>query len=229
MLKDIIKKIEYTAFFGTVFPEINRFDDSKYFTIDNLFKYRLSKIKFFLKEKNGKEFILGLQSFYKTINRKEIASEEYRDRTEKEICIKTLEIHQSDYICNFHLKVGDDHITQIRLITKRGKELIVGSDEGEEKLVDDINDNKNYIILFFFGGFRKCLECISAAYIPLNYLIFLSKGYFELKCKLKNKDFKNAVLSKFNKLSISDKVLFKVCCLDNDDLFYSIIKYCLNI
>ena len=43
-----------TSFFGTVFTEIKRFDDSKYCDKENLFQYRLSKIKFFVDQKNGK-------------------------------------------------------------------------------------------------------------------------------------------------------------------------------
>ena len=77
------------------------FNDSEYFTKDNLFKYRLSKIKFFIGEKNGKELILGLQAFY--INRigEEISNNEARDKTIKELYIKTLQIPPNDYICNF--------------------------------------------------------------------------------------------------------------------------------
>jgi len=222
------ESIKSSPFFGTIFPESKHFDDSKYFNKDNLLKYTLSKIKFFLKDKNGKEVILGLQVFYKTNNGKEIASEEYRDKIEKEIYIKDLEITQNDYICNFFLKCGDDRVTQIRLATKRGKELTVGSDEGKEKIVEFINDNKENVILYFSGVYRKCLEAIGLAYIPSKiFHLLLSLGYFELKYKLKNKDFKNAVLSKYDQLSESDKVLYKVCCLDNDDLFNSIIKFCL--
>ena len=229
MKERIYESIKRSAIFGTIFPDSKHLDDSKYFNKDNLFKYRFSKIKFYLGEKNEKEIILGLQAFYQTNNGKEIAGEEHRDKTEKEKNIKILEISQNDYICNFHLKTGDDRITQIRLITKRGKEFIVGSDEGEEKVVDFINDNKNNAILYFYVCYRKCLECIGVSYIPINSLKFLTIGYFELKFKLKNKDFKNAVLSKYEQLSESDKVLYKVCCLDNNDLFHSIIKYCLYI
>ena len=93
--------IKLTAFYGTVYPDKKKYDDSNYFSKDNAIEYRLSKIKFFLGEKNGKEVILGLQAFYKTNNGEEIASEEHRDRTEKELDIKTLEISDNDYICNF--------------------------------------------------------------------------------------------------------------------------------
>ena len=157
MKERIYESIKRSAIFGTIFPDSKRLDDYNYFYKDNLFKYRLSKIQFFLGEKNEKEIILGLQAFYQINNGKEIAGEEHRDKTEKEKNIKILEISPNDYICNFHLKSGDDRITQIRLITKTGKEFIVGSDEGEENVVDFINDNKNNVILYFYGVYRKYL------------------------------------------------------------------------
>ena len=227
MKDQIFQKIKSTAFFGTIYPdEVRRFDDKDYYSKENLFQYRLSKIKFFLGDKNGKEIILGLQTFYVNINGKEQANEEARDKTEKETDIKTFEIAQNDYICNFFLKKGDDRITQIRLVTKKGKDITVGSDEGEDTIVDFINDNKDHIILFFFGGYRKCLECIAAGYIPIKDYLGNTRGYFELKRKLKDQTFKDAIQSKLNKLSESDRILFRVCNLP-DSCFNSIIKFCL--
>lgn len=227
MKSKIYDEIRYTAFFGTIYPdEIRLFNDSAYYTKDNLFKYRLSKIKFFIGEKNGKELILGLQTFYTNSNGKEIANEEARDKTEKELDIRTFDIPPNDYICNFFLKAGDDRITQIKLVTKKGKEFIVGSDEGEEKIVDYINDNKDFIILYFFGGYRKCLEAIAAGYIPIKSYLGNTIGYFELKRKVKDKSFKDAIEAKLNQLSESDKVLFRVCNLP-DSCFNSIIRFCL--
>ena len=223
----IFNEIEETAFFGTVFNEETKFfKDSNYFSLENLFKYKLSKIKFFLGEKNGKELILGLQTFYTTSNGKEIANEEYRDKNEKELNIKTLKIHPGDYICNFELRRGDDRITQIKFTTKKGIEFVVGSDEGEEMKVDFINDNKDFVILYLHGGYRKCLECISAGYIPVKSYIVDTLGYFELKMRVKDEKFKNNIQAKINEFTESDKVLFRVCSLENK-LFNSIIKYCL--
>ena len=65
-------------------------DTEDYYSKENLFQYRLSKIKFFIGEKNGKEIILGLQTFYVNINGKEQANEEARDKTEKETDVKKM-------------------------------------------------------------------------------------------------------------------------------------------
>ena len=227
MKKKILDDIKTTAFFGTVYPdEIKRFDDSHYFNEENLFHYRLSKIKAFIGEKNGKELILGLQTFYTDLNGKEIANAEARDKAEKELDIKVLEIAPNDYICHFYIRAGDDRITQLKFVTRKGKEFIIGSDEGEDKVVEYINDNNDFIVLYFFGGYRKCLEAISAGYIPLKSYLGNTAGYFQLKRKMKEESFRKAVEAKLKDLSNSDVVLYRVCLLP-DPCFNSIIRFCL--
>ena len=225
MVDKIVEHIKHTSIFGVIYPdEIKRFDDSNYASKDKLFQYRLSEIKFFLGERNGKESILGLQTTYTKITGEKVVNQEARDKVEKELDIKIFEIPSNDYICNFFLKVGDERITQIKLVTKKGKEFVVGCDEGEEKIVDFINNNKNHMILSFFGGYRKVLEALGAMYIPIKEYLGNSRGYFELKRKMKAKDFKENI--NLNKLKYSDQVLFRVCNLP-DNCFNSIIKYCL--
>ena len=227
-IDEIADKIRCTAFFGTIFPnaEQKRFDDTNYFNRENIFHYRLSKIRFFIGEKDGRQIIQGLQTFFKDFYGKEFISEEARDGEEKEIDIKDLDIPSNDFICNFHLRVGSERITQIKLKTIKGKELVVGSDEGEEKVLDYINDNNDYMILFFFGAYRKCLEAIAAGYIPIKTYLAPTIGFFELRKKYKNKFFKQKIEEKLDKLNDKDKVLFKVCGLP-ENCFNSVIKYCL--
>jgi hypothetical protein len=227
-IDEISDKIRCTAFFGTIFPnaEQKRFDDTNYFNRENIFHYRLSKIRFFLGEKDNRPIILGLQTFFKDFYGKEFISEEARDDSEKELDIKDLDIPSNDYICNFHLRVGSERITQIRLKTIKGKEFVVGSDEGDEKILDYINDTNEYMILFFFGAYRKCLEAIAAGYIPIRIYLAPTIGFFELRKKYKNKFFKQKIEEKLDKLSDKDKVLFRVCGLP-ENCFNCVIKYCL--
>ncbi len=226
-MKDkIFEEIKSTSFFGTIFPEIKRFDDKKFCSKENLFQNRLSTVKVFLGDKCGKPIILGLQTIYTNINGNKTINEEARDKTEKEVDIKALEIEPNDYICNFYIKTGDDRITQLKFVTKKGKELIVGSDEGEDKIVNFLNDNKDHIILYFHGGYRKCLEAIGAGYISIKSYLGSTKGYFELKKKVKDQTFKHTIELKFHSLSESDKILYRVCNLP-DSCFNSVIKYCL--
>ena len=227
-IDEISNKIRCTAFFGIIYPnaEQKRFDDTNYFNRENIFHYRLSKIRFFLGEKDNRPIILGLQTYFKDFYGKEFISEEARDDSEKELDIKDLDIPSNDYICNFHLRVGSERITQIRLKTIKGKEFVVGSDEGDEKILDYINDTNEYMILFFFGAYRKCLEAIAAGYIPIRIYLAPTIGFFELRKKYKNKFFKQKIEEKLDKLSDKDKVLFRVCGLP-ENCFNCVIKYCL--
>ena len=112
-------------------------------------------------------------------------------------------------------------------MTKRKRMIVVGSEEGEEKVIDYLNNNTNFIVLGFIGYYRKCLEAIRALYIPVNDYYILIRGYFELNRKIRDKNFKNNIIeSGYNQLSESDKALFRVCCL-NDELFHSVMKFVL--
>ena len=69
MKAKIAEDIKCTAYFGYVYPdEIKRFDDKDLCNKDNLFQNRLSKIKVFVGDKNGKQLILGLQTIYMNVN-----------------------------------------------------------------------------------------------------------------------------------------------------------------
>ena len=75
------------------------------------------------------------------------------------------------------------------------------------------------------GGYRKVLECIGAAYIPIKEYLGNIRGYFELKKKCKKKTFVNEINTKYNLLKPSDQILFKACLLP-DNCFNIIIQYC---
>ena len=82
------------------------------------------------------------------------------------------------------------------------------------------------MILYFFGGYRKVLETFAAGYIPLKSYLGTTMGYFELKRKLKDQAFRDAIQARIDQLSESDKILFRVCTLP-DSCFNSIIRFCL--
>ena len=205
------------------YEKTKRFYDDKFSTKENLYKYRISKIKVFLGEKDA---ILGLQTFFKDIKGEEVAGEEGRDKSIQEIDVKILEIPPNDFLCNMHIFVGEDYITKLKFVTKKGRELEVGEEGGEDRIVSVINQDKDKIILSLFGGYDKRLELISCKYVAILEYLGPTMGYFELKKKLKHEDFKKKTTENLGKLSESDKVLFKTCCLP-DNVFNEIIKYCL--
>ena len=69
-------------------------------------------------------------------------------------------------------------------------------------------------------------QVISFKYLPITVFIGPTMGYFELKKKLKLENFKQIILAKYDSLSETDKVLFKICYL-LDNSFNEVIKFCL--
>lgn len=224
MKERVVSKIKQIGVYGILhYGETQRFDDDQFATKDNLYQFRISKIKIFVGENNS---LLGIQTFYKNLKGQEIAGAEGRDKNIKELDIKILEIPANDFLCNLNVWVGDDDIRKLKFGTKKGKELIVGTEDGEDRIISAINNNKENIILSLSGGYRKTLELISCKYVPITEYLGPTIGYFELKKKLKHDNFKKKILEKLDQLSESDKVLFRACCLP-DNVFNEIIKFCL--
>ena len=197
-MKDyVFDKIRTLGFYGVMhYGEEHRFNDDIFNTKDNLYKYRISKIQIFLGEK---DLIYGLQTFFKNSKGEEIAGARGFDINIinlKKLIIKTLEIKPNDFLCKLNVWVGDDYITKLRFCTKKGKELIVGNDDGEDKIISVLNDNKDHIILSLFGAYRNYLDIISCKYMPLIDYLEPLQGYIELKKKLKYEDFKRKTLEK---------------------------------
>jgi hypothetical protein len=224
MKERVLEKVKSIGVYGILhYGETQRFYDDSFSTKENLYQYRISKIKVFLGDKNS---ILGLQAFYKNTRGEEVPGAEGRDKNIKELDIKILEIPPNDFLCNLGIFVGDDYITKLIFRTRKGKELIVGNDDGEDRTVSQLNSSKENIILSLYGGYRKNLELISCRYVPISDYLGPTIGYFELKRKLKHEDFKQNILDNLSNLSEKDKVLFQACCLP-DNVFNEIIKYCL--
>ena len=188
MKNKVVERIKQIGVYGILhYGETQRFDDDKYALKENIYQYRISSIRVYVGENNS---ILGVQAFYKDLKGKEFPGAEGRDKTIKELDIKKLEIPPNDFLCNLNIWVGDDDIRKLKFGTKKGKELLVGTDDGEDRIISVINNNKEHIILSLSGGYRKTLELLSSKYVPINEYLGPTMGYFELKKKLKNEDFK---------------------------------------
>jgi len=225
MKNRVIEEIKSTGYYGIFhFGNIHYFNDYKYATKSNLYKYRMSKINVFTDENKS---IIGIQAFYKNEKNEEIPGEEGRDQSTLSTNINSLVIPPYDYLCNLKVFVGSDCITKLIFRTKKGKELIVGNDNGQERKVGGISDDIHNIILCISGGYRETLDLISCKYISTNKYLGSILGFFELKKKIKNdNNFKQNILEKYNQLKDVDKFIFKTCCLA-DNTFIGIIKYCM--
>ena len=225
MIEKDITKIESIGLYGTIHYGITqRFYDGEFSKKENLYKYKISKIKVYLGENNN---ILGIQTIFRNSKREEVAGVEGRDQTANVIDTKIMEIEQYDFLSKLKIFVEDDYITKLVFITNKGKELSVGTEEGEDRIVSSLNNSTN-IILSFFGGYsQNHLQAISCRYMHISdYLAPINK-YVELKKKISNESFKQKILNDYKNLSEIDKAIFKTCCLP-ENAFLEVIKFCID-
>ena len=223
MKERIIDKIKYIPQYGNILRKKTKFfNDCKFIEKENLYKYRLSKISIFKGENNS---ILGIQSFYSNMQNEEIAGEKIFINS---ILLDTInfEIPPNDFLCNINLCVGDDYITKIKFGTQKGKEIEVG-EGGEFKKISCLNKTKDNIILILYGGYTNQFQSIGCKYINKNDYFGNVYGYFELRKKLKNENFKNEINSNINNYSENDKTLLSACLLP-DACFNEIISFCVR-
>ena len=224
MKENISDKIKFIPFVGTYnYLQTKRFKDENFSTKENMFQYRLCKIHIFLGEKNK---ILGIQSFYKNSKNEEVPGQLGYDESLKALNLIKFEIPSNDYLCNLNIFRNDEGVSQIKLSTKKGKELTVG-EGGEDTKMSYLNDNKDNIILSISGGYNKQLELLGCRYINMNDYFGHTLGYFELRIRMKNEIFKNKILSNQDKYRNSDQVLIKVCFLP-ESCFNEIIQFCMK-
>jgi len=220
----VYDKISNMGYYGVInFNQSKRFNDEKFILTENLFLYRISKIRVFLGEKNS---IIGIQAFYKRGSEDEIPGELGKDKSIKELDIKNFEIPPNDYICNMKVYTAPNYISKLIFRTKKGKSLEVGIDGGEDKIISHLNGSSENIILCLMGGYDKRLECINCKFCKMDDYLGPSRGFFELKMMMKHENFKQNINKKYENLDKIDKVLVKMCDLPGG-LFDGIIKYCL--
>ena len=134
-----------------------------------------------------------------------------------------MEIPVNDFLCNILIFGKDDYITKLRFLTKKGKELEVGTNDGEYKGIEYLNNSKAKAILYLFGGYRDKLKVFGYKFLPINYYLWPTIGFFELKIKLKNNEFKKNIENKINEFDNASQFVYKMCLLPNH-IFYKIIQ-----
>lgn len=223
------KSKSYTGMYGTVYADSHLWEDREFFEKDEIPLYRLCKLKIWTGNLENKEVIVGMQTFYKGLNNlKDETKGEMRDKeSEFEKC-KEIDIAPNDFIINFNFNIGSEVVTYIKLKTIKGKEYEFGTADFGEAKKTQLTDGKEHVLLCFSGRYRKYLECIAAWYIDLKKYLVNSKGFFELRKKMKNyPEFRDNIVKNKDKYSDSDKILIKITVDMPDNVFNEIIKFCL--
>lgn len=222
-----LKEIKDTFSYGLVKDNYQYYYDEKLILKENgleenTLDYSLYKIKCLLNKTIG---ITGIQIFHqnryinseiiKTININSNIFDEEQEIT----------FDPKEYINKISVW-KDDLFKGLEIITTKNRQKIFGLCQGVKIDVDEFNGN-NYLIGFNLG-FEKSIINMGFYYINKKYFfLYLNLGVFMLRVKLKSDYYKNKIKENLNNIDYSDKALFNVCCLP-DNQFFGVVKYIFN-
>ena len=225
---DIIN-IQNTSPFGEI-KESSSFFDEESNLGSYLINYKLHKIHCYYEKNVG---ISGLQVYYiermksQEIKTIDISKKNNTDNIEEqELILESNElidkitIYKLEQICGFEV------------FTNKNNKKKFGWCELNDGIGNKIElaefDGTN-CLMGFFGNFNKIEGITSLGFYYINkkaFYLFSCLGFFLLRIKLKNENFKENAIKKLDKIKYSDKAVFKTCCLP-DNPFFEIIKYIL--
>ena len=195
---------------------------------NNILDYRITKIKCQIKSNEG---IYGIEMVYKNLITEEektlinIKSEE-PNLIEQEIKFDLEIILDIKFWCN-----DENKLIGFEVNTNKGKFQKFGyGDDNQLKLCHQIKNKERVVVGFCF--YEKENKGITGMFIyhmnKKTYAFFIYKGIFGLRVKIKNDKYKKEIEKTVDKFDdIKKKILFKICCL-SDNQFFNVIKYTLN-
>ena len=226
-LEDILKnKMKDTYSYGLIEEKAINLDEKRIIG-KSLLNYNIYKIRCWTEKNVG---LSGIQIYHKDrfTSKEEITINVIKDNKkgeEEEIILAPNEMINEISIWK------DDKLRGFEVKTSKGREKKFGCfEKGKEIKLDDEFENGNNYLLGVNLNFEKIegINSISFYYINKHtFYISLYLGYFILRVKLKNKDFKNKIEKNVKNLDYSDKMLYKSCCLP-DNQFFAIFKYIFN-
>ena len=226
-----IIEVENTSNYGVIKENLIIFDIKNNFE-ERLLDYRLQKIKCQTEKNTG---IIGLEIVYREKDKNHI--------------IKAIDLITSNSICDevdqfefesMEMVTGltiwknkkNDKFSGFEIKTNKMHQKSFGicNNTSVEKIeLDEFSAGNNYL-LGFFGGFDKKDGLSSMGFYYINksdyYLVFYY-GYFELRIRLKRKEYKNEIEKQKDKMSQIDKAIFMTACLPSNQ-FYEILKFTFN-
>ena len=195
---------------------------------NNILDYRITKIKCQIKSNEG---IYGIEMVYKNL----ITEEE-----KTLINIKSEEPNLIEQVIKFDLEIildikfwcnDENKLIGFEVNTNKGKFQKFGyGDDNQLKLCHQIKNKERVVVGFCF--YEKENKGITGMFIyhmnKKTYAFFIYKGIFGLRVKIKNDKYKKEIEKTVDKFDdIKKKLLFKICCL-SDNQFFNVIKYTLN-
>lgn len=219
--------VQYTGNYGLITQDSKFWDDYEEMGETDLLNRKIVKIKIYTGTFKEKKAIFGFDCIFKNLlNGKCEKSRDHRG-SEQFVDVKEFEIPNEEYLTDFHIRFTDEveYISQLGFGTNKKKIFLVGTEEGEDKIIES-NGGEN-IIIGTFGCVDKKLDAIGCLYMskkdyiqknlyPIYILRYLSK---------KDKNFKKKWDEEYKQLPLDFQYLWKMAT-SSDAVYSSIIKYC---
>ena len=217
------EKCIYTPKFGLIKPYSIQFDDHSLLG-SNFFQYKPERIIFWTSHDNK---LTGIQTWFKGANDKNsINSGENKSSLSENL--HEFKIGLNEYLIGCEIWNGTNSINGISLTTNKSNTFFVGEKTGSKMDIPLLEDKKK-IIVSFFGSYNSYLESFGL-HLMLNkeYMKVLFTGYFELKAKLKEENYKDEIMKKVNdkKFSFQEETIVKTCLLPSAP-FNEVMKFCI--
>jgi len=218
--------IKYSGIYGEITTESKCWDDFDDIGEKQMLNLKITKIKIYSGKFNDKDVIFGLGFTYRnTLNGEEKVVE--HKGSDEFLDIKELIIKPDEYLTDFHIRFsnGAEYISQLGFATNKENSLIIGPEEGEDKIIQS-NGGKN-IIVGTFGRLNKKLDATGVLFIS-------KKDYFKRRIvgilflrNLIKKDtkFKEEWDKKQESLPLEFKYIWRVANLP-ETLLSQIFKFC---
>ena len=217
-----------TCNYGSVLDE-SKLYDMKDILKDKMLNYKITKIKCQIKSNN--EGIYGIQLIYKNLITNEekplieIISKE-ANLIEQEMNLNLEQILDIKFWLN-----DENRLIGFEVYTSKGNYQKFGYGKDDQLKICHELKNKERAVVGFSVIESERNGIIGMSLYHMNkrtYAFYIYKGIFSLRVKIKDDKYKNEMLEKLNKMNdIQKKILFKICCLP-DNQFFNVIKFTLN-
>ena len=221
------KLIEYKGPFGQ--GSEGFWDDYEDILSTQILRYKITKVKIFYKEnkKHQEYYLVGIGFTYENLFTGEIKEIEHKG-TENITGKRELEVKPGDYLKKFHINFKDDfdRISQIGFTTFKNKEISVGIKDGQDKTIEQNNQDKIFIGSYGYAG--KLLDGFGCLFVSRSEYLKAHLFWYFMMRKLINKDenFRKKWEVKYKELDKPYQYIWRAMLLP-DAPFSKIIKYCI--
>ena len=218
--------IKYSGIYGEITTESKCWDDFEDIGEKQMLNLKIIKIKIYSGKFNNKDVIFGVGFTYRnTLNGEEKVVE--HKGSDEFLDIKELIIKPDEYLTDFHIRFsnGAEYISQLGFATNKQNSLIVGPEEGEDKIIKS-NGGEN-IIVGTFGRANKKLDATGVLFInKKDYFKRRLVGILFLRNLIKkDTKFKEEWNKKQESLPLEFKYIWRVANLP-ETLLSQIFKFC---